>query len=54
MAQPSKGAATRNIPVSTRLTRIEAAAMDSRRGHLTRAQYLRWLVLKDEKHTNTL
>jgi len=47
MARPLDGIAAKDVKVSLRLTKAEAAALDKQRGSLSRTTYLRQLIVKD-------
>jgi hypothetical protein len=49
MGRPRSTAGGRPVAVSTKLSVAEAADMDERRGPLSRAEYLRWLLLQARK-----
>jgi hypothetical protein len=48
MARPPSVAGGRPVPVATKLSHREVALLDDLRGSLSRAEYLRWLILKAE------
>jgi hypothetical protein len=48
MARP-RAAEPRTVTVATRLTRAEAAWVDSVRGRLTRGEWLRLMMLRERK-----
>lgn len=50
LVKPPGAAGVRKIVVATRLTDPEAADLDFARGHLSRADYLRLLLMRDRKH----
>lgn len=50
MPQPLSVAGGRPIPVASKLSVHEAEVMDRLRGPLTRAQFIRWMLLDAEKH----
>lgn len=43
---PRRKAVRREVVVAVRLNEQEAALVDSRRGHLTRSEWLRWLLTR--------
>lgn len=54
MGRPRSTAGGRPVAVSTKLSEAEAADMDERRGPLSRAEYLRWLLLQARKRDERL
>ena len=49
MARPRSTAGGRPVVVAARLSVEEAADLDRRRGSLSRAEWLRWLLLRAKK-----
>lgn len=49
VGRPESRPGGRPVVVHTRLTLEEAAEMDALRASLSRAEYLRWLLLKEKK-----
>jgi hypothetical protein len=43
---PRRKAVRKEVVVAVRLTHKEAALVDARRGHLTRSEWLRWLLTR--------
>ncbi len=39
----------RTVVVGVRLTKTEAAYLDSQRQHLTRSEWMRWLLMRHKK-----